>query len=813
MTDTDALQRYAVHRDPAALAHLVQQHQQMVYGVCLRRLRHEADARDAAQETFLKLANAAGAIHGNPTGWLHRCATTTSLDLIRSASRRRAREERNTSADTSTCPATDAGWNEARASLDDTLEELPDAQRDLIVQRFLAQRKVADLAAEQRVSESMISRRVNAALDELRKRLTAKGFGVGLATLTTGLTAEAAVAVPPTLTATLLSPLSAPAAGASAPVLATAPGMAPASASIATTYTTPVGWLWMGTKIKLSTAILGSLSIHGLIVAAYLTLGLGPTPGISPTNSGNIPAVSPAPHPQPAAPRPADPQTVIRVADAQASPPAPEDNAAAEDQTETDGNAEKAAGFVYIMGDSPRPGAYSIPAEVEFTLKQLIASSGGASPINGRGLVVIRRVTNPDTGEAESTVVLDTTLEAFFENREQDFVLRPDDLIEIGEPNGKQVTSEPIPDSAEDATPPAAAADIPAGLFGKWRGTWRAGTEQMEGIEIVIRDRPVPLLTAYGPDGAVGMLAEVLGVDLQADPARLNLRPLDLRTGETQEGSAVPFPTIIELDGDTLRWSYFDAGETYPPAFGVPDAELFEMQRVLPEVDAGVEVSQPTAEAGPAPAGVIEESVQEVGGFYRTREGTRDEVGEITFELWQLRDLIQHAYTPIRWSRVRIEGVTLPLDQPYSGRVEAAGPIFEETPEKELQALLEWRFGFQVRRVTEPTEAMVLRLAADGQHRLQPYVEGSGDRGRTGSEDGIDYRGTNMPSLAATLEYSVLGAVIDETGLAGDWDFTLPRLRGKSREEVAAVVRESLGLEVLFETRPIEFLVVEPGGE
>lgn len=210
MTDTDALKRYARQRDPDAFAHLVENYQQMVYAVCLRRLGHEADARDATQDTFVKLAKSAGDIRdasggGSLVGWLHRCATTTSLDLIRKASRRRTREDKAVEMAELVTPAIDHEWAEVRAALDETLDELPEDQRDLIVQRYLVGRKQNELAAELGVSESMTSRRVKAAVEDLRQRLHAKGFGVGLAALTTGLAAESTIALPVGLSAGLAS--------------------------------------------------------------------------------------------------------------------------------------------------------------------------------------------------------------------------------------------------------------------------------------------------------------------------------------------------------------------------------------------------------------------------------------------------------------------------------------------------------------------------------------------------------------------------------------------------------------------------------
>lgn len=85
------------------------------------------------------------------------------------------------------------------------------------------------------------------------------------------------------------------------------------------------------------------------------------------------------------------------------------------------------AGFVYIMGQTNRPGAYTVPGEQDLTLKQLIASSGGLAGLaNPERVDLTRRTSN----NQEVTIRLD--LAAIFHGNEPDIFLKPDDLINIG---------------------------------------------------------------------------------------------------------------------------------------------------------------------------------------------------------------------------------------------------------------------------------------------------------------------------------------------------------------------------------------------
>ena len=180
--DTSALRRYAATGDPTAFEVLVHRYQAMVLATCRRTLRNDSDAEDATQEAFLKLAQHAGSITSNAAAWLHACALRASLDLLRKKGSTQ-RVEKKAASSAVTKPGDDAAafadWREIEPLLDEAIARLSDADRELIVGRFLAGRTNQDLAHEAGINPGTMSRRIEKALDRLRDQLA--GSGISLA--------------------------------------------------------------------------------------------------------------------------------------------------------------------------------------------------------------------------------------------------------------------------------------------------------------------------------------------------------------------------------------------------------------------------------------------------------------------------------------------------------------------------------------------------------------------------------------------------------------------------------------------------------
>src|SRR5262245_34870581 len=130
LTDAELLERFVARREEAAFEVLVWRHGPKVLGVCRRILRHEKDAEDAFQATFLVLVRKAASIGKRQAvgSWLYRVAYRLALRAKALAAKRAARRTRVADVPAAE-PAPDPGRAELRPVLDEEVNRLPEKYR------------------------------------------------------------------------------------------------------------------------------------------------------------------------------------------------------------------------------------------------------------------------------------------------------------------------------------------------------------------------------------------------------------------------------------------------------------------------------------------------------------------------------------------------------------------------------------------------------------------------------------------------------------------------------------------------------------
>lgn len=214
MNGAELLTEFRRRRSEQAFADLVGRYGGLVFSVAKRRLNNAALAEEAAQSVFLRLAQSTAnlASEAELIGWLHRTSIHVAVDLWRSETRRRAREEK-----AAAMQSTDLNETPSALALvvDEALDELSETDRQTLLLRFFDGRKMRELAEKLGITEDAAKMRVSRSLDRLRERLTAKGVQTTAASLAAFLAEQAVTALPAAAAQSILNSGASVAAGTS----------------------------------------------------------------------------------------------------------------------------------------------------------------------------------------------------------------------------------------------------------------------------------------------------------------------------------------------------------------------------------------------------------------------------------------------------------------------------------------------------------------------------------------------------------------------------------------------------------------------
>jgi RNA polymerase sigma factor (sigma-70 family) len=200
VSDAGLLERFAVHRDEAAFAALVERFGPMVLGVCRRVTGDAHAAEDAFQATFLVLARKAPSLVRQELvgNWLWGVAYRTARRARADAARWRSRR-REVHADMAADPTDEVMWRDLRPVLDQEIYRLPAKYRRPFVLCYLEGKTNEQAARKLGCPAGTVFTRLARAREILRSRLTRRAVTLSAVAFTAALRQEAAACVPQAL--------------------------------------------------------------------------------------------------------------------------------------------------------------------------------------------------------------------------------------------------------------------------------------------------------------------------------------------------------------------------------------------------------------------------------------------------------------------------------------------------------------------------------------------------------------------------------------------------------------------------------------
>jgi RNA polymerase sigma factor (sigma-70 family) len=197
MKDMELVREYAVSQSEQAFEALVDRYVNLVYSAAIRQVRDPHVAEEVTQAVFVILARKAATLGPGTIlpSWLHRTAGFVAADACKTQRRRALREQEAHMQSILNEPAPDA-WPQIAPVLDEAMSELRERDRSAIVLRFFENKNLREVGAAMGGSEDAAKKRVNRALEKLRKFFTKRGITFSAAAIAGAVSANSVHAAP-----------------------------------------------------------------------------------------------------------------------------------------------------------------------------------------------------------------------------------------------------------------------------------------------------------------------------------------------------------------------------------------------------------------------------------------------------------------------------------------------------------------------------------------------------------------------------------------------------------------------------------------
>jgi RNA polymerase sigma factor (sigma-70 family) len=195
--DSALLRQYADSHSDEAFAALVERYINLVYSVALRLVGNPHTAEEIAQAVFIILAKKAPGLRHEKalSSWLFQTTRLTANNFIRSEIRRRDREQ-EAYMRTILEGSTDGAWLKIAPMLDSAVAALQEKDRRAVLLRFYEGRNLRDIGSILGAGEAAAEKRVNRAVEKLRKLLAKRNVNSTAAIIAAAISTNAVQAAP-----------------------------------------------------------------------------------------------------------------------------------------------------------------------------------------------------------------------------------------------------------------------------------------------------------------------------------------------------------------------------------------------------------------------------------------------------------------------------------------------------------------------------------------------------------------------------------------------------------------------------------------